>query len=352
MSFDPDHIEDFLEYPFFIKWVKDPNSQSNQYWEKWISEHPDKRELFLEAQTLAKALRPKENNQVDSAKLRAGLDSLIAKNNERGGQERSTFPGKKKQAFLTIGGSIAASILLAACLLLSYSWFGNKEAAPLAEEAKVLVRSVPAGMKKTFVLPDSTQVTLNADSEIRYSSDFAINRKIHLRGEAFFDVKKDPKHPFTIQSGALTTVVLGTSFGVKAYPAGDFSHVAVLSGLVKVRTDNGIEAELKPDEAGFYEVETGTLRKGSYDYESLLGWKDKVLKFKNASYESLFYELSKWYDVQFIYENGIPEGGDYSGRYQDQSLKNVLDGISYATDLEFTLSGKKVSVRINSKPNK
>ncbi|MFB9080735.1 FecR family protein [Flavobacterium procerum] len=68
---------------------------------------------------------------------------------------------------------------------------------------------------KTIVLPDSSRVDLSPFSKIKYASDFTVNRKIDIEGEAYFKVKKDKNHPFKVFCNETTTTVLGTSFIVK-----------------------------------------------------------------------------------------------------------------------------------------
>jgi len=73
------------------------------------------------------------------------------------------------------------------------------------------------GKVSTFFLPDGSQIWLSTGSKLEYVEDFPRNRKIKLSGEAFFKVKPNPNYPFQITTGTLSTIVLGTSFNLKAY---------------------------------------------------------------------------------------------------------------------------------------
>jgi ferric-dicitrate binding protein FerR (iron transport regulator) len=87
---------------------------------------------------------------------------------------------------------------------------------------------------KLVLLDDGTRITLQPHSEIRYRTEFKTNREVFLRGEAFFDVKRDEQHPFRVYSSDVVTRVLGTSFTIKAYDQCRKVTVAVRTGRVSV----------------------------------------------------------------------------------------------------------------------
>lgn len=109
-------------------------------------------------------------------------------------------------------------------------------------------------------LPDGTRVWLNENSEIEYPKNFTgKERTITLKGEAFFEVKRDPSHPFVISSGAIKTTVLGTSFNIKAY-ADKQPEVNVRTGKVKVESLQNTVLLERGDKA-IYQAETSMLNK-------------------------------------------------------------------------------------------
>ncbi|WP_168196256.1 FecR family protein [Echinicola soli] len=347
MEFDPESELDFLKNPLFVKWVKQPTQHTDRYWENWSRKYPEKINVMLNAKELAKRLKPQEENKIDKAKFEAGLDRLLEKNNNELETPSPTFAYKRKESrhFWTWGNSVAASILLIGMLFMAYNWINRSTGTiPTTKNVAIISRTVSKGVKKTFMLPDSSMVTLNSGSTISYPKDFAENRQIKLVGQAFFDVKNDSDHPFSIKSGDLVTTVLGTSFDVKAYEGQSNFHVAVVTGKVKVATQDGIETEIVPTEATYYDAESGAISKGKYDYEELLGWKEKILKFDDASYREVFRILSNWYDVDFELDSEFTLKGNYTGRFEDQMLENVLKGMEYSTDIQFELKGKKVMV--------
>jgi transmembrane sensor len=122
-------------------------------------------------------------------------------------------------------------VLLSGALIYRYVFF---------ETARQITVSA-ANEVKTFYLPDSTKVWLNVLSEISYGKDFnSSKRKINLKGQAYFTVKPDSLHPFTIQTSGTLIDVLGTSFDVNETDS--LVQVIVEEGKVKLSKDDSKES--------------------------------------------------------------------------------------------------------------
>ena len=103
---------------------------------------------------------------------------------------------------------------------------------------------------RTVRLPDGTSVTLNHYSSLSYPERFkSDNREVELSGEAYFEVSKDPKHPFIVQTETIDVQVLGTHFNVDAYPDNPDVKTTLLTGSVAVSNkNNSVRMVLKPNE--------------------------------------------------------------------------------------------------------
>ncbi len=108
---------------------------------------------------------------------------------------------------------------------------------------------IPRGMNQQLTLTDGTKVWLNAESTLEYPETFEgkPNREVYLKGEAYFEVTKDTEHPFRVKTDALETLVLGTSFNVRAYSKED-TQVTLVEGSVKVSDKHQGELHLQPGE--------------------------------------------------------------------------------------------------------
>ncbi|GAA4778763.1 hypothetical protein GCM10023231_01660 [Olivibacter ginsenosidimutans] len=142
--------------------------------------------------------------------------------------------------------TVAASLLLGSILATYWFFRSNMERTGFASagDKKPLYDTVltAIGKMKKIILPDSSEVWLNANSQIHYApTNFREKRDVFLdKGEAFFAVEENPKSPFQVHTIDLNTQVLGTKFNVKAYPELDYATVHVKTGKVKVTTKQGV----------------------------------------------------------------------------------------------------------------
>lgn len=346
INFDPQRTSDFLKHPLFIKWVRNPNEELDRYWHKWVENHPEKKEMLLKARDLAKALTWKKAHKMEAGDFHRIKDELLLYNAKRQSGQIKSISSGRMASFWRWSLPLAASLLVLGFVWFAYLDQGNAEKETPAKAAWI-IKSVPKGMKKVYQLPDGSKVTLNADSEIQYLEDFGSERLVKLKGQAFFEVVKNPKLPFSVQSGALKTTVLGTSFDISAYPEDAQFHVAVVTGKVNVATENGVSASITPNEATYYDTKKQALTKSGYDYDHLIGWKSLILKFKEEPYPQVFERLSRWYNVEFQLADEGMFAGKYSGEFTNESLENVLHGMQYS--LGFTYEIQNGIVKIKSK---
>jgi ferric-dicitrate binding protein FerR (iron transport regulator) len=88
-------------------------------------------------------------------------------------------------------------------------------------------------------------------------------------------------------------------------------------------------------------------RKSTFDHNAVLGWKDGLLQFSNADFNEVTEQLSRWYGVEFVVDAGLVIEGKYTGTYRNESLENILKGIAFSSDFDFTIDKKVVRI---SKP--
>lgn len=164
------------------------------------------------------------------------------------------------------------------------------------------VLMTPCGEDYKVTLPDGTVVWLNAESRLEYPTRFGSKeRKVKLVGEAFFNVKHDPNHPFIIETEKFMTKVLGTEFNVCCYPTGK-AHVTLVSGSLEVKMldgshttklEPGEDAELSKNGFSLCEVETD-------DYYF---WKEGYFYFDDVPLIEVAQTLGRWYNVKVVFED-------------------------------------------------
>ena len=179
--------------------------------------------------------------------------------------------------------------------------------------------SVAFGEKRHLLLPDSTEVWLNAGSVLRYPRRFAdARRQVHLDGEGYFSVRKDAARPFRVETSRLSVTVLGTKFNVKAYPDEERIVTTLSSGKVEVSTPSQSPRILRPNEQLSYDKRTSHISIAEVPAADAEGWMAGKLIFTDASFAEIQQTLERRYNV--VIENAAAVSA--SGRYTVRFLKN------------------------------
>ena len=208
---------------------------------------------------------------------------------------------------------------------------------------------VPRGGEFSFLLPDSTTVFLNAESRLRFPDRFVpgSERIVYLSGEAYFDVKRDPRSPFLVCLEHSAVKVTGTSFNVKAYPDDTNEATTLISGTVSMgigTTEQWIV--LKPGEQGYYDATRETLLQQTVDVNYYTAWKDGVFAFYRQPLEEVMKTLGCWYLFDTHYQNEALKSILYTGKInRHASIREVLHTFELMDELTFDIKGKEVIVR-------
>ncbi len=208
---------------------------------------------------------------------------------------------------------------------------------------------VPRGGEFSFLLPDSTTVFLNAESRLRFPDRFVpgSERIVYLSGEAYFDVKRNPRSPFLVCLEHSAVKVTGTSFNVKAYPDDTNEATTLISGTVSMgigTTEQWIV--LKPGEQGYYDATRKTLLQQTVDVNYYTAWKDGVFAFYRQPLEEVMKTLGCWYLFDTHYQNEALKSILYTGKInRHASIREVLHTFELMDELTFDIKGKEVIVR-------
>lgn len=239
---------------------------------------------------------------------------------------------------------VASILLLASASFLVFQHISKTEQVAVAP-IEMVVKSTTKGQKSTIMLSDGSKVTLNSLSEITYPRYFSdSSRHIELKGEAFFEVAKDKNRPFIVSTGNLETIALGTSFNINCRT--DAQKVSLATGKVLINTYDLKNYALLPGEALEMDIVKGAAKKTVFDKEKILAWKDGIIIFEDADIAEITTALELWYDVKIQLSN-IKNNNKYTGKFENESLRNVLESMSFALDFNFVMNGKKVNIIYN-----
>ena len=204
----------------------------------------------------------------------------------------------------------------------------------------------PEGSKTQIVLPDSTHVWLNSGAELQYSDDFtAQNRQVTMKGECFFDVTKDPEHPFIVDGTKLRIKVYGTQFNVNEDRFTNGTDITLISGKVEVYNQNNqFLSKLNPGEQLVYNNGLSQVQK-TQNPEALTSWINNMLIFNNQPFEEVISYLEKWYGVTITLDRTLYYNYNYTFKVKTESLREVLELISFITPIEYRIEGEKVTIK-------
>ena len=157
--------------------------------------------------------------------------------------------------------------------------------------------TIAAGEQKNVVLPDGTEVYLNAKSTLKYAENFGKDqRQVEFCGEGYFKVHHDASHPFIIKTNTVSTKVLGTEFNLRCYNTEDV-HVTLVKGSVEVSM-NHAKVRISPNQDAY--LENGNVMVQNVNPKDFTSWKDGILYFDNASLRTILQQLGRVYNVNVV----------------------------------------------------
>jgi ferric-dicitrate binding protein FerR (iron transport regulator) len=209
--------------------------------------------------------------------------------------------------------------------------------------------TTPRGGQYQLSLPDGSKVWLNAASSLKYPTCFSgKERVVELVGEAYFEIAHNASMPFKVsvvsRKGQNPAVieVLGTHFDVKAYDDEPSVRTTLLEGSVKVHKGE-TAIPLQPGQEASWSG-TRDIEVASADVEEAVAWKNGLFKFNKATVGDVMRQLSRWYDVEVVYTNGIPKDFFQGEMYRNVNVSKVLKVLE-GSGLHFTVEGKKILVQ-------
>lgn len=209
------------------------------------------------------------------------------------------------------------------------------------------VLAVPAGGEFFYVLPDSTRVWINSDSELRFPTNFVDGvRRVELRGEAFFDVAHDRRSPFVVTLSGGDITVYGTRFNVTDYKETGLSAVLV-EGSIGFRSLQGDTVRLTPSERMVYGGDETGISVEKVDTELYTAWIDHRFVFRGQTLEEIMSTLARWYDFDIVFADEEARTIRLSGRlnrYDD--IRVLLRTYEEVAGVHFGIRGREIVVSL------
>ncbi len=299
----------------------------------WLRASASNEKRFSELK-IAYALSQGQQQRMDEAVLQQQFDRLMEKRPQQ----------PQIQPFWSVG-RVAAVLVPVFCLLGMLAWqlMGN------IQQQAVLYSEIFAepGQIVSVKLPDGSTVRLNSGSSLKYANDFFHNneRRVHLSGEAYFDVAKDKKHQFVVDTKSADMVVYGTTFNVDAYESDREVVTTLITGSLGVKDKSGHQlAVLKPAEQLKFSPDDRkySLRKVS-EAQRFAQWKEGVVSFRKESLSNIGELVERWYpDVKFVIQDDALNDKQITGTIvKSKPIDQFVKAISLSTDLKYEIKNKK-----------
>ena len=215
---------------------------------------------------------------------------------------------------------------------------GVETAAPLKNTI-----TTPKGGEYSVVLPDGSEVHLNAASSLTYPAFFAKHdRSVELTGEAYFSVAKDAARPFKVSTGSHEVEVLGTRFNLNAYDNEASIKTTLEEGSVRIN-DEGRTEQLSPGQQMVSgKGDNKVFLKRNVNVDKYIAWKNGFFTFEKDDLKSVMRQIARWYDVDVTYDGEV--SARFSGElFKSSKLSTVLK-ILEINGLNFQVKGKNIIV--------
>jgi hypothetical protein len=371
---------DFVQDDSFINWVLNPNEISDQFWIKYINNHPEQKNMIDKASFIIRSISRVREPQPPQ-KLNEILSTILTQSSKR---SKTIYLKLLKYAAMflllfTIGESINF-------LEQSHQVFPIAENTPAHSEKGLVILAdgkthefdtentsiqqaslnqitinsdtikttqkktntqtqlltkviIPYGKRSEITLCDGTHVWLNSGSQLSFPSEFEKNsREVYLTGEAFFDVTENVSKPFFVITPEIKVRVMGTCFNIMSYSDDQTVQTVLLKGKVSVGRNKLFtqSMELIPGERITYQKAEELLIKDNVNVQLFSSWVKGFLIFENEPITVVFKKLERFYNQKITTEGGLNKI-TFSGKLDlKNNIKKVLTNIAFASSVVVT----------------
>ncbi len=378
-----EQFQRYFEDRKFVRWVLRPDRNLNDYWQTYLSDHPEEQEPVSQARKLILSLRTK--NEADHGKEAMDLFAEIL---------REIDHRKKRTYFLSLGVSALKYVAVGLFFFfLGMTIYNNKKSAELEtlyhmlsetrsnnsdtqlllsdgnhvaitekksnieyqDDGNIIINKqdtlranaksksnelnhliVPYGKHTSIKLPDGTMAYLNAGSRLVYPTVFTgKTREVFLIGEGFFEVAHREGMPFSVNTSDVEVQALGTKFNVSAYPSDKIIETVLVEGKVNVKK-NGFhvmnsEFLLAPNQKAAYHKEQSEAIITTVEVINYVSWHDGFLNFTSSDLSRIIKKLERYYDVQIILDNPMLGLKTISGKLKLVEEPEIVLGVLATT---------------------
>ena len=359
MDFSGTGVEELLCDESFQRYCRGENEEDIALWNEWSRGHPGRPALLEEVKRMFDTLSCRQGNRAQQLQaLKDGIRQLGRFREQM--MQPAVLPMEKEVPVVRLKRArvlqYAASIIVLVSLgMLTY--YLNEGAGTTEAQLRRYEHYTGQDRHKTIMLPDSTIVMLNENSHLSISRNFdAEHREVAITGEAYFDVKHDPEHPFIVATSQYKIRVLGTAFNVRSYPGDSTAETTLIRGKVEIISNEpaavpGNEIILKPGEKFTLAGMTGSpaaaqLRNGKVTQPGAglqphemkeVTWSKQKLELQGETFATIAKKLESWYGLTIVFADDTVKQYRYTAMFYDETILDVLKYLqtSYPFSIQF-----------------
>lgn len=359
-------VEDFVWDDFFRQWTLSPTPETDALWDDWVDANPEMLEKVEQAKAIVLSLRLHEA-EIDDAEINQVVRQTVARITEAG-EEPARTSRRLIPAFSIPWMQFAASVAL--IMLLGWAVYSvmikREEKPQLGQRDSVIERSGSLTEKVNatsqtieLALSDGSKISLAPKGRIRYPERFdGERREVFLEGEAFFDIAKDPGHPFLVYANGLVTKVLGTSFRIKAYGDSREVTVEVKTGKVSVfsQSDPHLKEKLAdkqlqgvvltPNQKIIYARNEVKMVKTLVEKPEMVVSKAEIpqFEFEDTPASDVFNTIARAYGIDILYDEALLKDCPLTAHLDNQTLHDKLNIICKAVESSYEIVDGQVII--------
>lgn len=359
-------VEDFVWDDFFRQWTLSPTSETESLWDDWIDANPEMLEKVEQAKAIVLSLRLHEP-EIDDVEINQVVKQTVGRITEAN-EDSARAPRRLVPAFSIPWMQFAASVAL---IMLAgwavYSVMIKREEKPELGQQDSMIERKGTLTEKTnstsqtieLALSDGSKISLAPKGRIRYPERFdGERREVFLEGEAFFDIAKDPEHPFLVYANGLVTKVLGTSFRIKAYGDSREVTVEVKTGKVAVfaQSDPHLKEKvadkqiqgvvLTPNQKIIYARNEVKMVKTLVEKPEMVVSKAEIpqFEFEDTPASDVFNTIARAYGIDILYDEALLKDCPLTARLDNQTLHDKLNIICKAVESSYEIVDGQVII--------
>jgi transmembrane sensor len=302
----------------------------------WLAQLPENEKHYLEVK---KILELGSRHYAQSSKERPDINideewsRFVSAISEKKVPVRAIVPENSSRLWLRIAAALL--LLVVSGFIINYFVFNNTE-----------IQFQSGNSTLPVVLSDGSKIILNKNSRLSYASNFGEkDRRVTLKGEAFFDVERNTLKPFVIAVNQAEVEVLGTSFNVQGYDDRKEIEVIVQTGVVRfsVQQENR-DVELMAGQKGVYSKAARKLISGVNEDLNFLSWNTRKIVFVENDLRSVVETLNETYQVNIILPATIPATCVVTVTFDHQTLESVLNVLKTTLNLTYKINGSQIEI--------